>query len=83
MEEADRGIICDDCGRFIREGPPSPDPVFRGRKGYIHSLCKTCLPHHVCPEFEEKRRQMMEEAREWLRQQKHPGQQDMDFDKNR
>jgi hypothetical protein len=81
MEEADRGVVCDDCGRFIREGPPAPDPVFEGREGYIHSLCETCLPHHECPEFEEKRRQMMEESRERMRREKaereHPGQTEM------
>ena len=79
MEEADRGVVCDDCGCFIREGPPVESEVFPGRQFYVRSLCEECLPKHECPEFEERRRAWDDGMRRWLRTMKHPGQQEMDF----
>jgi len=79
VEEAHRGIVCDDCGRFIREGPPSESDVFPGHKFYIRSLCAECLPHHECPEFEKHRQEMRERDRQLLRELKHPGQQELDL----
>lgn len=81
MEEADRGVVCDDCGRFIREGPPNPSDVFPGQSFYIRSLCEECLPAHECPELDEYRREMFEAYQEQRRREKadkeHPGQTEM------
>lgn len=80
MEEEDRGVVCDDCGSFIREGPPSTSEEFPGLTFYIRGLCEDCAPHHECPELDEARRKWLEEQRAYLRRLGHPGQQEMDFD---
>lgn len=79
MEEADRGVVCDDCGRFIREGPPTESDVFPGLKLYIRSLCEECLPHHECPEFDRRREEQRERDRGLFRKLEHPGQQELDL----
>lgn len=79
MEEEDWGIVCDDCGRFIREGPPEPSTEFPGLSFYIRSLCDDCLPHHECPELEERRREWDDLMRKTLREHANPGQQELDF----